>query len=139
MILVLTVIGQTMSKPYIHAQSSARRHGGVPEDYLEIHNFMDSSKSVIADSRHRALTHNTWFLSVVLEKVFGVTITNSNGRKVSVRDIGEEHCAEDFGGKFIPSAQDYLEEMPLKDWMFNGRGEAPPSAVKLYRKAHGHD
>ena len=46
-------------KPIIHAESSARKFGGQPEDYLEIHNFMDSSKSVIADNRHRALTHNT--------------------------------------------------------------------------------
>jgi hypothetical protein len=123
-----------VSKPFIHATSSARRFGGVPEDYIDIHNFMDSSKGVIADSRHRALTHNTWFLSAVLEKVFGVTITTSTGRKVSVRDIGEQHCAEDFGGRFIPSAQDYLEQMEFQDWMFNGKGKAPASVTRLNRR-----
>lgn len=116
-----------MSKPYIHALSSARKFGGNPEDYIEIHNLMDSSKGTIADSRHRALTHNAWFLSVILEKVFGVTITNSQGRKVSVRDIGEQHILEDFGGRFIPSAQDYLEDMPMQEWMIKGKGKAPSS------------
>lgn len=56
-----------MAKPYIHAESSARRFGGVPKDYLEIHNIMDSSKAVFADNRHRALTHNSWFIGHILE------------------------------------------------------------------------
>ena len=120
-----------MSKPYIHAVSSARRFGGIPEDYIEIHNLMDSSKGAIADNRHRALTHTSWFLSVVLEKVFGVVITNSQGRKVSVRDVGEQHILEDFGGRFIPTAQDYLEHMNFEDWMQNGTRGVPSSFKKI--------
>ena len=120
--------GYIMSKPYIHAKNSARRFGGEPEDYFEIHDFMDSSKGAIADNRHRALTHNSWFLSNVLERVFGPTIINSAGREVSVRTIGEQHILEDFGMRFIPSAQDFLEGIPFKDWMNNGRGgSVPPS------------
>lgn len=122
-----------MSKPWIHAESSARRFGGKPEDYIEIHNLMDSSKGAIADNRHRALTHNSWFLSVILERIFGVTITNSAGRRISVRDIGEQHILEDFGKRFIPSAQDYLAEMEFKDWMQNGQG-TPPSFARLGRR-----
>lgn len=120
-----------MSKPYIHALSSARKFGGQPEDYLDIHNLMDSSKSAMADNRHRALTHNSWFIGSVLERVFGCTRTNSEGRVYSVRDIGEQHVLEDFGGKFIPSAQDYLAEIEFKDWMQNGQG-SPPSMAKIY-------
>ena len=117
-----------MAKPFIHAQSSARKFGGVPEDYLDIHQLMDSSKGSIADNRHRALTHNAWFLSVILERIFGVTITNSDGRQVTVRAIGEQHVLEDFGNRFIPSAQDYLEGIPFQPWMNNGRGgTVPPS------------
>jgi len=86
-----------------------------------------------AGTGHRALTHNSWFLSVILEKIFGHNITNSNGRLVSVRDIGEQHILEDFGGRFIPSAQDYLQEIELKEWMVMGRG-APPSFGKLVKK-----
>jgi hypothetical protein len=122
-----------MSKPYIHAQSSAKRFGGKAEDYLPIHNLMDSSKGAVADNRHRALTHNSWFLSVILEKIFGITITNSDGRVVSVRDIGEQHVLEDFGCKFIPTAQDYLAEMEFKDWMQNGHG-TPPSFARIENK-----
>jgi hypothetical protein len=119
-------------KPYVHALSSAKQFGGKPEDYLEIHNFLDSSKSVIADNRHRALTHNAWFLSVVLERIFGVNITNSDGKLVSVRSIGEQHVGEDYGG-FIPAAQDFLQEMEFKPWMMNGRG-LPPSCARLHKK-----
>jgi hypothetical protein len=122
-----------MSKPYIHALSSAKRHGGSPEDYLDIHNLMDSSKAAIADNRHRCLTHNAWFIGTILERVFGVTRTNSAGKTYSVRDIGEEHVLEDFGGKFIPSAQDYIAEMAFADWMQNGKGN-PPSYAKISEK-----
>ena len=125
-----------MSKPYIHAQSSAKKFGGKSEDYLEIHNLMDSSKGTIADNRHRALTHNAWFLSTILERIFGVTFTNSDGRVISTRDIGEQHVLEDHGGKYIPSAQDYLQEIEYKDWML-GKGH-PPSYEKLDQRHQNH-
>jgi hypothetical protein len=106
---------------------------------------MDCSKGAIADNRHRALTHNSWFLSTILERVKFAnsgpetsdhrfpTIINSDGRAVSVRDIGEQHCLEDFGNKFIPSAQDYLGETEYKPWMQNGHGY-PPSFEKIEQK-----
>lgn len=122
-----------MSKPWIHAESSARKYGGQPEDYIAIHNLMDSSKSTIADSRHRALTHNAWFIGTdgMLERIFGVTLTNSAGRVISVRDIGEQHVMEDFGNRFIPSAQDYLESIPMQEWMVQGKGKAPRSIAAV--------
>ncbi len=123
-----------MAKPYVHAVSSARRFGGKPEDYLEIHNLLDSSKGAIPDNRHRALTHTSWFLSTILERIFGVTMTNSDGRKFSVRDVGEQHILEDFGGKFIPTAQDYLQEMEMKMWMQNGQSGHPTSHEKIDKK-----
>jgi len=119
-----------MSKPWIHALSSAKRHGGTPYDYLPIHNFLDSSKATIADNRHRALTHNSWFVGFILEQIFGTVITNSDGKAISVRDIGEEHVLEDYGNRFIPSAQDFLQEIELKEWMTNGKG-VPPSFAKM--------
>ena len=45
-----------MAKPWIHALSSARRFGGKPEDFLELHNHLDSTKGAFADNRHRAIT-----------------------------------------------------------------------------------
>lgn len=121
-------------KPIYHAESSARRFGGVAEDYLPIHDFMDSSKGAIADNRHRALTHNAWFISTVIERVFGHAITNSTGRKVSTREIAEMHVLEDYGGRFIPSAQDFLQEIEFKEWMNNGRGGTPDSFKKIAAK-----
>ncbi len=117
-----------MSKPWIHAVSSARKFGGTAQDYEQIHEFMDCSKSVMADNRHRALTHNAWFIAMILPRVFGNTFKNSEGKVVSTRDVGEQHVLEDFGGRFIPTAQDYLQDIPLHNWINNGRkGENPPS------------
>lgn len=125
-----------MSKPWIHAESSARKFGGKPEDYIDLHNLMDSTKGTMADSRHRALTHNSWFIAPngPLERIFGVNLTNSDGRLVSVRELGEQHILEDFGNRFIPSAQDYLQEINIKEWMIQGKG-APPSFALIYNKA----
>jgi hypothetical protein len=123
-----------MAKPWIHAVSSAKKFGGKPEDYIEIHNLMDSSKGTIADSRHRALTHNAWFIGTILEKIFGVKFTNSDGMTVSVRDIGEQHVLEDYRMRFIPSAQDYLQEMEVKEWMVAGKGKPPSSAERLIKR-----
>lgn len=117
-------------KPVVHAASSARKFGGAPDDYLEIHQFMDSTKSAVADNRHRFLTHNAWFIGPdgPLERVFGLTIKNSAGREVSVRSIGEQHCLEDFGG-VIPTLQDWSTSIQMQPWM-NGIG-CPPSCANL--------
>lgn len=121
-----------MAKPIIHARSSARRYGGVPEDYLEIHDLMDSSKAVFADNRHRALTHNSWFFFIV-ERIFGHEIELTGGGRASVRDVCEQHVLEDFGNKYIPTAGDYLEHMDLQPWMNNAIKGAPTSHRKLER------
>jgi len=131
-----------MSKPIIHAKSSVRKWGGIVEDYLPIHNFMDSSKSTFSDNRHRALTHNSWFIGPdgPLERAFGAEIINNDGRAIPTRDIGEQHVAEDFGG-YIPTVQDYLGNMAYCDWMgANGMpGKLPPSAAKTRVKLRKED
>lgn len=124
-----------MSKPYIHAVSSAKKFGGVFEDYLPIHEFLDSSKSVIADNRHRALTHNAWFISVVIPRVFGEVFKRpSDGVTISSRDIAELHVLEDYRKRFIPSAHDFLSKIPFEDWMQNGEKGAPESYRNLRTK-----
>lgn len=121
-----------MSKPYIHALSSVRRWGGVAEDYMPIHNWFDETKAIIPDSRHRALRHHSEGI-FLMEKIFGCTLTNSAGRVLSTRDIGEQHVLEDFKG-FIPSAQDYLCQIEFQPWMHNGGGP-PPSYAAVHAKA----
>lgn len=122
-----------MAKPWIHALSSAKRFGGKPEDYEAIHELMDSSKGAMPDNRHRALTHHSWFISFILPKIFGNTFKNSDNKVISTRDIGEQHVLEDFRGKFIPTAQDYLQVTDFKGWMQNGEG-VPPSFQKIGEK-----
>jgi hypothetical protein len=101
-------------KPYIHAQNSVRKHGGRPEDYLPIHDFLDMSKAAHADMRHRAILHNS-LGPYICERVFGHTLINSDGRTVHVRDLAEEHIIEDMGR--IPAVSEYLDGMPMYDWL----------------------
>lgn len=101
-------------KPFVHAKNSANKHGGAPEDYQAIHDFIDSSKIAVPDMRHRAMLHSAWGIYLA-ERVFGTTITNSDGKRVPVRDLAEEHVIEDLG--FIPTMQDYLQHMTLEPWM----------------------
>jgi hypothetical protein len=118
--------------PYIHAELSAKRFGGIPEDYLDIHELMDSSKAAYPNNAHRVLTHNSWFVVTILPKVFGHRRVNSDGKKYNVKDIGEYHCLEDFKMKFIPSVQDYLENLVVQPWMNNGGGS--PNRCQLMFK-----
>lgn len=101
-------------KPFIHAKNSVNRHGGVQEDYQPIHDFMDSSKVACSLPQHRAILHST-FGVYLAEKVFGITIVNSDGKKVSTRQIAEEHVFEDLG--CVPTVETWLKGLPLEDWM----------------------
>ena len=106
---------------YFHARSSARIWGGEPEDYLAVHDWMDATKKVYCDFRHRALRHHSEGIFVG-EEVFGATVTNSVDKRVPVRYILEQHCIEDSG--IIPTVQDWFRDMPFKDWMFAPDGKA---------------
>ncbi len=104
-----------MATPIKHAKNSATKYGGKPEDYLDIHQFMDSSKMTFSDARHRAITHNIFFCVNVIPKIFGEERTNSDGKAYCPKDIAEEHCIDDMG--CVPTVQDFLENMQIKDWM----------------------
>lgn len=101
-------------KPYIHAQISARRYGGLPEDYMAIHEWFDQTKSVIADVRHRAILHSAFGI-YLCQDVFGPTFVNSAGKTISTRDIGEQHVIDDMGE--IPSMEKWFGTMKIEDWM----------------------
>ena len=120
-----------MAHPYHHSISSAKKHGGVPEDYQAIHDFMDSTKSSFANWRHRALLHNSFGIFLA-EQVFGATITNSTGRKIPVRIIAEQHVTEDLG--FIPTVADWMRAIGegkdgIKPWMTRGVDKAVVNLV----------
>jgi hypothetical protein len=103
-----------VSHPYHHAVSSARKHGGVPEDYLALHDWFDASKEHLANFRHRALRHHTQGIFEA-ERVFGPTIRNSEGKEIPTRILGEQHVREDCGR--IPTLADWLSKIPGERWM----------------------
>jgi hypothetical protein len=104
-----------MSHPYHHSISSARKFGGVWQDYIKIHSWFDETKAHYPDMRHRALRHHSegifW-----CEQQFGVVIENSDGKLVPTRAIGEQHMLEDIG--FIPTIKQYLDCMSQEGWMY---------------------
>jgi hypothetical protein len=59
------------------------------------------------------------------ERIFGVVITNSEGRQVPVRYIAEQHVKEDLGR--IPTVQDWLTQIKPQRWMYGQRLEGSPS------------
>lgn len=101
--------------PVIHSKSSAKKFGGKWEDYIEIHEWFDETKKVIASPAHRMLRHHSFGIFECMEK-FGKVITNSNGVEIPVRLIGEQHVREDCGGK-IPSVQDWAQHLNYQRWM----------------------
>lgn len=107
-----------MAHPFMHAISSAKRFGGAPDDYIEVHNWFDQTKSHYPDLRHRAILHSSFGI-FLCEQVFGTTIERkSDGQQVPLRPIGEQHVFEDLGR--IPTVQDWIADLPLKDWMVRG-------------------
>ena len=105
-----------------HCQISVKRWGGVEADYLAIHNFIDHTKTLCADARHRIL-HTHWALNYLVVPIFGHTIINADGKAVNVKDMCErDHLLTDYHNRFIPTLADFVEAIedgcitePLKD------------------------
>lgn len=117
-------------KPYLHSKASVVKYGGKIEDYQEIHDFIDSSKAAMPDIRHRAILHSAFGIYIV-EKVFGTTITNSDNKVLSVRDIAEDHVMQDLG--FIPTLENYLNNMQIQLWM-SGTELRKPKKIVSYEQ-----
>ena len=123
-----------MGNIQFHSESSARRFGGTPEDYVPIHKFFDQSKLYIADWRHRALLHNTFGVALA-EQFFGDLFKRaSDGERVATRTIAEVHILEDMQAILTPG--DFLREMPIRRWM-NGRTLEQRRAAQSLRIPEG--
>lgn len=109
-----------MAHPLKHAEISAKKFGGKPDDYIGIHNWFDESKAHIADFRHRALRHHSAGIFLA-EKIFGLAIINSDGKQVPVRYIAEQHVTDDLGR--IPTVQDWIRELRPQRWMYGRQVE----------------
>lgn len=114
-----------MAQSYIHAETSARHFGGVPEDYIKIHEWIDQYKDSFGDVRHRAFLHHTkgpW----LAQDVFGhyIEIFDKKAqktKKILVREIAENHIIEDLG--CLPSPGDWADCMSCKVWMGGKRNK----------------
>ena len=107
-----------MTHPIFHSENSAKIFGGNPKDYTHIHNWLDETKETFCDFRHRALRHHSQGIFEA-ERVFGLAITNSDGKPVPVRYICEQHIKEDCGG-FVPSVSDWFRNIKPEVWMSRG-------------------
>lgn len=84
---------------WYHAKSAAKKWGGTAEDYIEIESFIDSSKRLIGDVRHRSMYHHTEGI-FLCERIFGTTIT-----------VGGEPAENDGAGILcIPEELELSEE-----------------------------
>ena len=101
-----------------HAKSSVRIWGGEEADYQAIHDWLNETKELFCDFRHRALRHHSHGVFEAEQK-FGLEIVNSAGKRVPVRYIAEQHIKEDCGGR-IPSVSDWLEKIRPEVWMSRG-------------------
>lgn len=84
---------------------------------MPIQEFIDSSKKIIGDVRHRSIYHHTEGVWLV-QRIFGVTLDVPKGDrivKVPTRLIAERHIQEDLG--WLPSPADYIKGMPVERWM----------------------
>lgn len=107
-----------MAHPIQHAKTAAKRFGGVWTDYIEIEEWFDATKAWVGHSKHRMFRHHSEGI-FECERVFGKVITNSDGKEVYVRYIGEQHVKEDCNG-YIPSAKEWLDAIESgkpEEWM----------------------
>ena len=101
--------------PYKHSVSSARKFGGKPEDYFELHSWFDESKIHYPNFTHRALRHHTLGI-LECEQIFGICIPNSEGKNIPTRLLAEQHILEDCGR--IPVLKDWFRHFTGKEkWM----------------------
>jgi hypothetical protein len=69
-----------MADAYHHSVSSARKFGGVPQDYFAVHQWMDGSKEITCDFRHRALRHHAEGIAMCVRLFGPVVVLSLAGR-----------------------------------------------------------
>ena len=107
-----------MAHPLIHAKSSAKKFGGKFEDYIHLHDWLDETKAWVGHSNHRMFRHHSEGI-FEMEKIFGKSFVNSDGKTVYTRYVGEQHVREDCNN-YIPAAKEWIiglnaEKRPI--WM----------------------
>lgn len=122
-----------MGNSLYHAKSSANKWGGTWEDYIEIHKWLDASKELFGDVRHRALRHHTQGCFEA-EAKFGIAIKVGK-REVPVRDICEQHIVEDLG--FLPTLGWWLDQMQIHPAMSGTKRRETRNTSDIFRSKNG--
>lgn len=102
-----------MAHPYHHALSSAKIFGGKAEDYMALHSWLDATKEMYADFRHRALRHHVEGVALA-RHYFGEFIINSENEEVTTEEVLFQHIEEDC--LELVSIKDWLSEYQLPVW-----------------------
>lgn len=100
-----------MNEPLAHAERSARRWGGTPEDYLPIHEWLDATRAHVPDERHRRVLHNSFGIALA-EQAFGPELVNAAGRAVRVADVARQHVRDELG--VVPTLAESLQDLPIR-------------------------
>jgi hypothetical protein len=95
-------------KPLQHAQISQKTYGGSWKDYIEVHNFLDSSKAACAHFKHRFLLHHAEGIELGV-RIFGETLINSENKTIETRRLLTDHLIEDVGR--VVSVEDWARDM----------------------------
>ena len=101
-----------VGNPIKHTESSTRKFGGK-RGYLSIHNWFDECGVEFLPTRRCVREFSC------AKRCYGAAITNSEGKAVPVRYVGEQHVKEDLGR--IPTAQDWLMQIKPQRWMHGQR------------------
>lgn len=111
-------------KPLQHAQISAHRYGGRWQDWIDIHGWIDSSKTLFASMQHRMLLHSD-FGAWLAPLVFGEIITAGDA-SARTADLFADHQLEDLGRTYA-----------LSEWLREVRPDARPAPRRTPRGLEG--
>lgn len=95
-------------KPLQHANISAKTYGGKWQDYIEVHNFLDSSKAACAHFKHRFLLHHREGIELA-GRIFGEMLVNSENEIIETRRLLTDHLIEDVGR--VVSVEDWARDL----------------------------
>ena len=95
-----------MAHPIDHAKTTASILGGVYQDWLPLHCWLDASKIAVADYTHRMMRHHTYGVERAVELFTSDTLFEHE-----VRAAAQQHIMEDCGGR-VPEYEDWLDCLP---------------------------
>jgi len=112
-------------KPLQHAQISQKTYGGSWQDYIEVHNFLDTSKAACANFKHRFLLHHIEGIELGAQ-IFGASLRNSENKIIETRRLLTDHLIEDVG-----------RIVNVEDWARDLLPERSNPFYKFLAKKHG--